>query len=979
MASIDKVISDIDIFSAAQSFSCLPDQCIKYIDNGDGLKIIHVNIRSIKRNFDNFVATMMVTGIRYDVIVMTECWLKVSGPIPILNGYTAYATAINNTQNDGVVVYVTSEKGFRVQEMKVRDANCLVCWVRDFAVVAIYRSPANLVLDGFYGDLECLLASIQQENVVLVGDLNVDIKLGSLDRRCDEFLTFFSTLGFLPGHMIPTRSGNCLDHFLLRSKVSSTVLVLEANITDHYPIVLAIGSDGVSSFREVSDTVAKVDFLAVKEDLDNLDFGSVLCCGDAESAATGLVELIGTCVRKHTSTRRVPSKNRILKPWVSPGVLRCIRNRDRMHRDHRRDPNNMVLKVMYTRYRNYCNTLLKNLKNKYQATELEKARGDPRALWGVIKDITNTKRVNAAPVELLGSHADSKVACNFINRYFVGLGKDLASKISVPPHPPLYKSTVCGVSTGESLSIPLLDDAEVETLINGLRSNCATGWDGIPAVALKRSREALIPAITHVLNLCISSGTFPKEFKRAIVLPVHKGGSRDSVSNYRPISILSALSKLLERYINRCFINFLTKHKILNHNQYGFRSQVSTEDAVADFVSAVTSKIDQNFKAYGIFLDLSKAFDTVSVPILLSKLESVGVRGICLKMFADYLGGRTQSVKIGANVSDEETISYGVPQGSILGPTLFLVYINELCGMTIEKCDIFAYADDTALLVWGRDWGAARINAERALGLITDWLSRNLLTLNTDKSKFVRFNISKTSVSELSTCSLKIHNCLQPGPSCSCKSLSRVESIKYLGVLLDERLDWRIQIEALAARVRKLIYLFKQLRNSADRSTLRIVYFGLCQSIISYCISVWGVAGRTAFLRLERAQRAILKVATCKGRMYSTVKLYAECEVLTVRQLSILRILMRKHASLPYNSTVSPKRRGGTVCPPMSCRTSWARRQFPALGCRLYNRVNRVMSNSLVSLSRHSFRKEVTAYLRGLNYSKTEDLLSIAA
>lgn len=982
MASINQIISDIDNLSAAKSLSCLPDQCTRYLAGGvEELNIIHVNIRSIKKNFDNFVATLVPTGIHFDIIIMTECWLQVSGPLPSLSGYTAYSTANNRTQNDGVVVFVNTLKGFMVKEMVVRDAGCLVCWSDEFAVVAVYRSPSNIVLDGFYTDMECVLATLKQKNVALVGDLNVDIKLGNSDRRCDDYLTFFSALGFLPGHLIPTRLNNCLDHILLRSKLSSTVLVLEANITDHYPIVLSFRTKNFSFKRTVGKTVLKTDFLGVQRDLDSGDFGAVLSTDDAENAASALVDLIGSVVRRHTSECRVSSRNRILKPWLSTGLLRCIRNRDRMHNNLKSSPDNMVLKVTYTRYRNFCNTLLKNLKIAYQTAELEKARGNPKALWGVIGEVTNTKRVNRVPVELLGSHDDPRVACGLVNDYFVGLGRDLASKISVPTHSPNYKFTTDGVRAGVSLSILPIDVAEVETIINGLRSDCATGWDGISLGVIRRSCGALLPPITHVINLCIASGTFPRVFKRAIVHPVYKGGCRDSVSNYRPISVLSALSKILERYLNKCLLNFLDKHNILRHNQYGFRPHISAEDAVADFVSDVTSKIDKRLKCYGIFLDLSKAFDTVSVPILLSRLESIGVRGVCLKLFADYLGGRTQSVKIGMCVGDEETITYGVPQGSILGPTLFLIYINELCGVPIENCDIFTYADDTALLVWGKDWEAARFSAERALEVVGDWLARNLLTLNTDKSKFVRFSISKSSECDFSTGNLRIHTCRHLVSPCSCRSLSGVQSIKYLGVLLDEGLDWHIQIEALSARVRKLIYIFKELRGSADRATLRTVYFGLCQSVISYCISVWGVAGRTSFLRLERAQRAILKVAARKRRSFSTVRLYAEWGVLTVRQLAVFRILLRKHASLSLvrDSTVSVKRQGGIVCPSVRCRTSWARRQFPALGCRLYNRVNRELTGLLTSLSRYSFKLAVVDYLRGLDYSQSEDLLSIAS
>ena len=191
----------------------------------------------------------------------------------------------------------------------------------------------------------------------------------------------------------------------------------------------------------------------------------------------------------------------------------------------------------------------------------------------------------------------------------------------------------------------------------------------------------------HVCNLSIYTGIFPDAFKRAVVHPIYKSGGRDKVTNYRPISVLSSLSKILERIMNKSLTSFLTKHKLIAQNQFGFRSGTSTEDAVIALTNSLVGKLDSNLNCYGIFLDLTKAFDTVSVPRLVTKIESLGVRGITLELFKDYLRHRGQCARIDSLESEYEELGFGIPQGSILGPTLFLIYINDLCKLSITNCE----------------------------------------------------------------------------------------------------------------------------------------------------------------------------------------------------------------------------------------------------------------------------------------------------
>lgn len=585
-------------------------------------------------------------------------------------------------------------------------------------------------------------------------------------------------------------------------------------------------------------------------------------------------------------------------------------------------------------------------------------------------------------MELLGISDHPKSSINKVCEFFTNVGRNLA--VNIISHAPCSVDTDMPLTENipqipyntypcvNSLAFIETDATELDSLILQLRNDCATGWDGISSMILKNSRHILAPPITYLCNLCLRMGKFPDALKKAIVHPIYKGGSRNCVNNYRPISVLPALSKILEKVLNKRLRNYLDKYNLIADNQYGFRIGVSTEDAVLDLTQFVARTLDSKMKCVGIFLDLSKAFDTVSVPILISKLEHLGVRGITLEIFKDYLRNRKQQVKIDTHLSNEQLVTYGVPQGSILGPTLFQIYVNDLCKMSLPNCKIYAYADDTAILVYGPTWEIVQSKAETALNNVMTWLNSNLLTLNLHKTVYIPFAIRRTS-SPPPTFSVTAHSCSNPSAPCLCPALTRTDHVKYLGVVIDDGLRWDKQLDTLTTRTMRLIHIFKSLRESANFDTLKMVYYTLCQSIISYCISVWGGAIKTNFLRVERAQRAILKVMTRKPYRYPTTQLYSDCKVLTVRQLFVLQCIFRTHSTTPPSD---PKKRRNLPTGTQH-KTTFAQHQFYTLSAYIYKKIHKQLN--ILDLNRHKLKSKVTEWLLQQDYSSTETLLTYIA
>lgn len=961
----------IDNFSIANS--CL----LPSIDNfpigkqkgSKYLNITHQNIRSISANLDNFLTLIHRTNVFWDIIILTECWLPKTDNVPNVTNYNYCMTTQNYTQNEGVVVYINSMLNVQVDEPNISDCNCLAIRINmDTLILAIYRpwgipDPTNFIesLNQFL----CMNSSIK--NIVLMGDINIDIIDSSV--ISSSYLDTLCSHGMLPAYSFPTHNKTCLDHIILKTKQQAFCYVSETTVTDHYCTFLILRSNA-QVFNQSCKSISRIDYVKLENALKSSDLNSIYSMTDVNLATSYLLNTLSNVILASTLCIKISNRKIIYKPWITPGILRCMRNRDNMHKKVKRNPNNAVLVETYKRYRNFCNILLKKLKRQYYKIEISSAANKcNRKLWRVITSATNINKNKSSATELLSS--DPLASINKVNNFFVSICNDSPGKTLL--YPPTQDTESSLKSHPKSLVLLYTDCAEIEMIILNLKSNSSAGRDNISGIILKRYRDILTEPITYICNLAISTGTFPDALKLAEVLPIHKSGNRDCVNNYRPISILPIISKILEKVINRQFTIYLENNNLLSKSQHGFRSGHSTHLAIHELTDYIVTNLDAKKKVIVIFLDISKAFDTVSVPLLLQKLELLGVRGLQLQLFRSYLSNRYQRVRIEQFVSNDLPINHGVPQGSVMGPTLFLTYINALCDLELGEGRIISFADDTALLFRGDSWQEVYREAQKGFDKVTIWLKNNKLKLNTDKTKFLTFMTKKYSIPEHENANIISHSC-QPSPAhCTCPALTRTSSIKYLGVIIDDTLSFHEHIVGLTNRVRKLTFIFKNLRHVSNPNIIKMVYLALCQSILTYCIEIWGGAPTSTLLPLERAQRLILKISYFLPRLYPTRELYSDCKVLTVRQLFILHVILFKHSQLHFNPSYNNKRRKHTVCSTVTLRTKLASRFFCFLGSYLYNKLNNVLA--FYSLSRYECKNKITFYLQNLDYQSSEDLL----
>ena len=437
------------------------------------------------------------------------------------------------------------------------------------------------------------------------------------------------------------------------------------------------------------------------------------------------------------------------------------------------------------------------------------------------------------------------------NEYFTSIGPRLAANIDNSEF-----SYTEYVNRAESrFQFDPVDASQVYKLLQSLSISKATGIDRIPAKVLRLAAPVISWSLASIFNTSIASKTFPIEWKVARVSALHKKGPRNIMDNYRPISILPVISKVFEKMLYNQLIEYLHRENLLTENQFGFRRFHSTASALLDCTNEWLFNMDRGFYNVVVFLDLKKAFDTVNHTILLDKLEAYGIDEDSLNLLSSYLTDRKQTCQIDGKQSDLRKISCGVPQGSILGPLLFLTYINDL-----PNCLNFTtpriFADDTSITAFGKTLEDTEIELNNDLINIRNWLTANKLSLNIAKTEYVLIG-SRQKLNNVSK---------QPNVVIGDRPIERVRDCKILGVQIDESLTWEKHIDQIAKKISSGISAIRKLRNFANRDTLVSVYNALIQPHFDYCCEVWDSLGSGLAQRLQKLQNRCARIIMhCKN------------------------------------------------------------------------------------------------------------------
>lgn len=518
------------------------------------------------------------------------------------------------------------------------------------------------------------------------------------------------------------------------------------------------------------------------------------------------------------------------------------------------------------------------------------------------------------------------------------MGKKLASKITKPRNnfgnlTPINPSTLFLRPTNET---------EVKKLIRELKSNKAPGIDDITSEILKHNAIALAPALTIIVNKIFETSTCPRAFKVAIIKPLYKNGDKTLPENYRPISLITSLAKIFEKILKVRLTQFFDKFKIISDSQYGFQKNKSTEDALIHLISKIQEALDTSNRSLSIFIDLAKAFDTVNHDQLLESLDASGIRGNVNKLFESYLKDRPQYVKIGNTISEESTVECGVPQGTVLGPILFTIYVNDLFNLPCEG-KIIAFADDTAIIYQDKTWDNLKQKVENDLQLIKNWFDHKLLTINFAKTKYIPFTCHNYNLPTFNN----IHVYTSPRTSIA---IEPTECIKYLGVHIDKHLKWNIHLEKLIKKLRGILFKFKILKRILDTKNIKTIYFGLVQSLLEYGITGWGTATNNYLRHLETIHKRFLKIMFNKEYRYPTVLLYKETKMFSIRQLYFKNLILHQYKNKKDLTKAKHQYLTRDTANEMNeihrAGKQIGQKTFKSLGPRMFNLIPKALRNS---------------------------------
>ena len=834
-----------------------------------GLHFLHINVRSLIPKLHEVERIAKTT--RAACICISETWLDISVPdseIAIHNYYIQRRD--RNRHGGGVCIYVRKDLSFNIRndldhtELEAKWIELFLPKSKPILVGVIYRPPSQ---QNFYTILDVVCSSSSdflQYETFLLGDFNTDVSCPRTIPLVQCFNSFINMFNFTKVINEPTRicstSSTTIDLILVSDchKISQSGVIHTA-FSDHCMVYCTrkvtksfIGSHNNIILRSLKN-YNKDDFQAK---LLSVDWNSVILSDNVNDAWFSFKKLFLSAIDSIAPLKQIRIKQRS-NPWMNANILQAINDRDKaFHKyTHVKSEENFN---SFQMFRNKVQNLVYSAKKDYFTNSIEQNKNDSKSLWKTLKSLglpskkgSDNSSSNIC-LKIDGNICfDKKLIADTFNNFYTTVACKLVEKL--PKCVQMYGCSFVNQFYAEkgvfpnSYSFSLISESKVLKYLTSLSAHKATGLDGIPSHFIKDGSSIIAGPLTHIINLSLIQGIVPDDLKSARVVPLYKKNDKLSVGNYRPVSILNIVSKIFERVVYDQVETYFKDRDLLYKFQSGFRGGFSTDTCLIHLTDYIRNENDKGNFVGMLLLDLQKAFDTVDHSILLMKLKAAGLGNDILRWFSSYLCDRQQLVDVSGTFSSTAQVTCGVPQGSILGPLLFIIYVNDMSAVVKNK--LLLYADDSAILVSDKCFSNVEQVLIAELQSVSQWLVDNKLSLHLGKTESIVFG-SKQKLRSKSSLNI----------SCNGTEIESTKSVKYLGVTLDQHLSFSSMADSVLKKANARLKFLYRKKEFLTHETKKLLVMSLIQCHFDYGCSIWYNSLTQAFKnKLQTTQNKILR------------------------------------------------------------------------------------------------------------------------
>jgi exonuclease III len=758
---------------------------------------------------------------------------------PEIQGHTGLATYIHHS-----VAHLVHRR----QDLESKTVECM--WFRvklnkPVYVCVLYRNPASSF--AWYDEFNEMFDKVDaaKNSVIVLGDFNIDLQKPHLAWESTMRIHGLKQLVQEPTRITPTTS-TLLDHIYCNSSRNVVdVQTVQCGMSDHYPIMCtwlckthskAKGEHVYVQYRSMKN----FDVNAFLYDISTLNFSDVYQCSSSDDALTLWYKTFMPVINKHAplKTRRV--KHQTLPKWLTPEIINNMKERDACKKAKRFDE--------YKHLRNKVSAMVKEAKKQY-FDEMLKNGNDTASLWRAMNAVTRKTQGKSTQNKTTPSpQTFNDYFINEVSSIITEADVDLTNSFTVPTK---LRAFCENNRHYHSFTIPSMSVHEVGGYISNMKNKKSMGPDNISVYFLKLSLPYIVESLTFIFNLSISQNSFPAAFKEAKVIPIPKTKAPLEPKDFRPISLLSVLSKPLEKHVHKHLSAFLEEHNLLYIYQSGFRKHHSCQTALSALCDAWLDNINKLTLTGAVFLDLRKAFDLIDHEILIQKLDTYVKNSTVTDFMRSYLVNRSQYVHINGTSSSKDSIKCGVPQGSILGPLLFCIFINDL-PLALEdssvNCDMFA--DDNTLHTNGKTTDEIEVSLQIGLDCVQDWCRENKMVLHPEKTKSMIITTRQKHQRQNLELKLKLNS----------KCIEHVHEHKVLGVIIDDEMTWSSHISHVNKTLSRNLFLLYQLKHYVGTEARLSFYYAHILSHINYASNVWCGASANNLKLMQSLHRRAAKM-----------------------------------------------------------------------------------------------------------------------